>query len=280
MSTNTENTCSRNCWYLAGLGGLLLALILWVVATFGILSALFAGLIFAALFGFFLRWAFCGATEEAAHAAPLEIRRAATASAPAEQTSPKAVAPEPSHVAAQSPVPAADMTSPADAMQTGAAKGKAASKTSEPARRSPRAAKPESAAARAKPAARKTKSPAKAAIRKKPATAAALNAALDKSKGAPVGAAAFFDRPRNGRADDLKMIKGVGPKLESLLNNAGVWHFDQIASWKARDIAQVDEQIEGFRGRITRDEWVRQAKVLAAGGTTEFSKRVEDGDVY
>lgn len=71
--------------------------------------------------------------------------------------------------------------------------------------------------------------------------------------------------PRGGRADDLKVIRGIGPKLEALLNSLGIWHYDQIAAWKARDIAEIDGQLEGFRGRITRDGWVKQARALALG---------------
>lgn len=86
--------------------------------------------------------------------------------------------------------------------------------------------------------------------------------------------------PRDGGADNLKEIKGVGPKLETLLNTMGFYHFDQIANWTADEIAWVDANLEGFKGRVTRDDWVAQAKILAAGGDTEFSKRVDDGDVY
>ena len=89
-----------------------------------------------------------------------------------------------------------------------------------------------------------------------------------------------MDAPRDGAADDLKQIKGVGPKLEKQLNALGYWHFDQIAGWSDSDVAWVDENLEGFKGRVSRDGWVEQAKVLAGGGETEFSKRVEDGDVY
>jgi NADH-quinone oxidoreductase subunit E len=59
----------------------------------------------------------------------------------------------------------------------------------------------------------------------------------------------------------------------------GVHHFDQIAGWTAEEIAWVDENLEGFKGRVTRDGWVAQAKILAAGGTTEFAERVDRGDV-
>lgn len=72
--------------------------------------------------------------------------------------------------------------------------------------------------------------------------------------------------PRGGRADDLTLIRGIGPKLAALLNDAGIWHFDQIAAWKARDIAEIDARIGRFRGRITRDAWVRQARALVDTG--------------
>ncbi|MEL6688962.1 MAG: NADH:ubiquinone oxidoreductase [Pseudomonadota bacterium] len=86
--------------------------------------------------------------------------------------------------------------------------------------------------------------------------------------------------PRDGKADNLKEIKGVGPKLEKLCNSMGFYHFDQIAAWTADEVAWVDQNLEGFKGRVTRDEWVAQAKILAAGGETEFSKKVDEGKVY
>ena len=90
----------------------------------------------------------------------------------------------------------------------------------------------------------------------------------------------FLKKPRAGGADDLKQIKGVGPKLEQMLNKMGVFHFDQVAGWRAKEVKWVDENLEGFKGRVSRDEWVKQAKVLAKGGKTEFSKKVEKGGVY
>lgn len=89
-----------------------------------------------------------------------------------------------------------------------------------------------------------------------------------------------MDAARDGGADDLKLIKGVGPKLEELLNSLGFWHFDQIAAWGPDELAWVDDNLEGFKGRASRDEWVAQAKVLATGGETEFSKRAEDDGRY
>lgn len=86
--------------------------------------------------------------------------------------------------------------------------------------------------------------------------------------------------PRDGGADDLKKIKGIGPKLEKLCNSLGFYHYDQIANWTADEVAWVDQNLEGFKGRVTRDRWVEQAGLLASGGETEFSKRVDKGDVY
>lgn len=120
--------------------------------------------------------------------------------------------------------------------------------------------------------------PAKKGAAKAKAPAAAKPAAQNE---APDGAKPqALDGPRDGKADDLKQIKGVGPKLEGLLNGLGIYHFAQIAGWSADEVAWVDENIIGFKGRVTRDNWVEQANTLAEGGETEFSKRVEEGDVY
>ena len=96
---------------------------------------------------------------------------------------------------------------------------------------------------------------------------------------APAEAAEVGTRPaalsqaRDGRPDDLKRIKGVGPKLEALLNRLGFYHFDQVAAWSEAELAWVDANLEGFKGRASRDDWVAQARILAAGGETEFSAR-------
>jgi predicted flap endonuclease-1-like 5' DNA nuclease len=90
----------------------------------------------------------------------------------------------------------------------------------------------------------------------------------------------LLDGPREGVADDLKRIKGIGEKLEASLNAHGVYHFDQIAAWTDDEVAWVDESLEGFKGRCTRDDWVGQARLLAGGGETEFSQRVDRGEVY
>lgn len=78
--------------------------------------------------------------------------------------------------------------------------------------------------------------------------------------------------PRDGDADDLKRVKGIGPANEKKLNAFGVYHFDQIANWSAEQAEWIGKELS-FPGRIEREEWIEQAKVLASGGDTEFSKR-------
>ncbi len=82
----------------------------------------------------------------------------------------------------------------------------------------------------------------------------------------------FLDGPR-GVPDDLKLIKGVGEKLNTLLTSLGIFHFRQIANWTTEEIAMVDEKMENFKGRIVRDEWLPQAKLLAEGKHTEFEAK-------
>lgn len=84
--------------------------------------------------------------------------------------------------------------------------------------------------------------------------------------------------PREGRADDLKRIKGIGKQNETRLNALGIWHFDQIAAWSPENIAWAGSFL-AFVGRIDREDWVGQAKVLATGGSTEFAQRVDAGEV-
>ncbi|MGJ8615957.1 MAG: NADH-quinone oxidoreductase subunit E, partial [Sulfitobacter sp.] len=86
--------------------------------------------------------------------------------------------------------------------------------------------------------------------------------------------------PRKSGADDLKLIKGIGPKLEALVNSMGFYHYDQIAKWGADEVAWVDQNLEGFKGRVSRDTWVDQARSLAAGEETEFSKRAKKDGIY
>jgi NADH-quinone oxidoreductase subunit E len=69
--------------------------------------------------------------------------------------------------------------------------------------------------------------------------------------------------------DDLKMISGVGPKIEVILNGIGIFTFAQVAGWKKAEREWVDAYLS-FHGRIERDDWVKQAKALAKGGEAEY----------
>jgi len=88
----------------------------------------------------------------------------------------------------------------------------------------------------------------------------------------------LLSAPRNGEKDNLTRIKGIGLKIDQTLNDIGIYHFDQIANWNDEEIAWVDTNI-AFPGRVKRENWVEQAKLLASGEETEFSKRVDDGKV-
>ena len=109
-----------------------------------------------------------------------------------------------------------------------------------------------------------------------------VHASSDPSKGSTGGAVddeenegvkpELLTEARDGKADDLKKISGVGPKLEKTLNSLGVFHFSQIAEFTPDNVAWVDRHLR-FKGRIAREKWIDQAKTLAAGGETEFSKR-------
>ena len=96
------------------------------------------------------------------------------------------------------------------------------------------------------------------------ATAATAPVAAPAST-APASKPEGLSAPRGGVADDLKQINGVGPSMEKLLNSLGYYHFDQVASWTPAELAWVDDNLEGFKGRATRDNWSAQAKTLARG---------------
>lgn len=72
----------------------------------------------------------------------------------------------------------------------------------------------------------------------------------------------YTDGPTDGKPDDLKVIKGIGPKFEKDLNGKGIYYYRQIANWSAKDVKMVEGIIDSIPGRIQRDAWVRQAKKL------------------
>ncbi|MEQ6203663.1 NADH-quinone oxidoreductase subunit E [Sulfitobacter sp. HNIBRBA2951] len=160
--------------------------------------------------------------------------------------------------------------------------GKAANTGKKPAAKAAPKAKP---AANAKPAAKgpaaKAGAAQPAAARKSVPSDAAATARPKADAPAAAGAGKkprTMKAPRKSGADDLKLIKGVGPKLEVMLNTMGFFHFDQIAKWGQDELAWVDQNLEGFKGRASRDNWVDQAGQLARGEETAFSaKASKDG---
>lgn len=137
----------------------------------------------------------------------------------------------------------------------------AATAKSAPAKPAP--AKAPAAKAAPKPAAAKS-APAKAAA-SKPATKAAPKAAA-KPSAAPAAKTA------SGKPDNLRRLIGIGPVNEKLLKGQGVTTFAQIAAWSAADIERIEHALQ-FGGRVERERWVEQAKLLAAGNEAEFAKQ-------
>lgn len=84
--------------------------------------------------------------------------------------------------------------------------------------------------------------------------------------------------PRGGVADKLQTIEGIGPAMETLCHELGIYHFDQIASWGAAEVAWMDSNLKGFKGRVTRDRWVRQASLIGEVGVDEFLRRAKTND--
>lgn len=121
----------------------------------------------------------------------------------------------------------------------------------------PKAKKPAAKKPAAKAATSKTA--AKSAPAKKPAKAAAKPAAA-KAAATTGGQPAKVKKP--AKPDDLKQINGIGPVIETKLQTMGVWTYQQIADWKKAERDWVNGAL-AFKGRIEREEWVKQAKALA-----------------
>jgi predicted flap endonuclease-1-like 5' DNA nuclease len=141
----------------------------------------------------------------------------------------------------------------------------------------PQAAEPKPAAkpaAAAKPAP-KAKAAPKAAAKPKAAAAPKAEAKPKAAKPAKPAGPERLTAPRKGKADDLKEIEGIGPALEKLVNAMGFYHFDQIAKWSEADVALVDAEMKTFKGRITRDKWVSQAKIIVTEGLEAFRERAK-----
>jgi predicted flap endonuclease-1-like 5' DNA nuclease len=149
----------------------------------------------------------------------------------------------------------------------------AAAKSAPPAAK----AAPAKPAAPAKAAATKSAAPKPAAAKPAASKAVASAASSAKSSAPPKPAAAkkaapAAAKPAAGKPDNLRRLIGIGPVNEKLLKAQGVTTFAQIAAWTAADIKRI-EDVMNFDGRIARERWIEQAKLLAAGDEKEFAKQ-------
>ena len=85
------------------------------------------------------------------------------------------------------------------------------------------------------------------------------------------------EAPKNGETDDLKEISGIGLKIEEILNSLGIYYFEQISEWSPENIEWIENYLSVKR-RVKKEDWIGQAALLAAGGQTEFSKGVKNGN--
>ncbi len=88
---------------------------------------------------------------------------------------------------------------------------------------------------------------------------------------------ASIDESEVTELDDLKEISGIGLKIEETLHSLGIYTFEQISQWSSENVEWIENYLT-FKGRIKKEDWLAQAKLLAAGGHTEFSKKVRRGD--
>jgi len=266
MSSETSSNTTRIVG-ISVIAGILAFLALKLMADYTTFPALILAIVIAILVGILLWIGFREDEDTSASDLGLGSASAASGAATAATTSTAATA---------APAKAADTAS--------SLMGDAGHALKADAKAPPKAA-PAKKTAAAKPAA-KSATAAKPAAKKAPATKKAAPKAAEKSAAAkpkpaanPIakdGKPATLKKARAGGADDLKLLKGVGLGLEKTLNELGFFHFDQVAGWRKKEIQWVDDRLK-FKGRIERDEWIKQAKVLAKGGTTEFSKRAKKG---
>ena len=86
-----------------------------------------------------------------------------------------------------------------------------------------------------------------------------------------------LSKPRSGGGDELTLIDGVGGALEKKLNALGIHHFDQIAKWSKDNQSWIGNEL-GFPGRPERENWVRDAKAFARGGTAKKAKKAKKAE--
>jgi len=241
-------SCTNLCW----LAGVFLGIMTFLVlngrfGVNGIVSLVLAVVVCAAL-GWFLARYFCSGSMAVTSGGHARHQHDIDAS-PADVAAVDRVGQ--SELAATPPTPKVAKHVSSASLASSDATAKAA-----PASKPAAKAKP---ATKAKPAA-KTKPATKAKPAAKPKATAAAKPA--RASVAADGKPETLKKARAGGADDLKRISGVGPKLEQTLNELGFYHFDQVAAWRKKEVEWVDTRLK-FKGRIERDEWIKQAKKLA-----------------
>lgn len=170
------------------------------------------------------------------------------------------------------PAPSALMATSAPAKSTPA---KTASKNG-PAKTAPaKTTSKKPAAAKAAAAPKASASKASASQASAPKLPASKTGAAPKSA-APAAKKAATTKAAAGKASNLRRLIGIGPANERLLNGLGVTTYAQIAAWTAADVKRIEETLN-FDGRIERERWIEQAKLLAAGDEEEFARRFPTG---
>lgn len=255
--TGGGSECRKICWAIAIVIGCVAALLLGTSAEWHWLWAILAGVVVAVLGGWILTYFFCGQTDEAANrtaaataatvgggavAAAAVAKPAAPAAKPADAPTP---APKPAPTPAPEPKPApAPTPAPTPAPEPAPAPVSAADDT----------------------------------LSGGAGDASVAGSAANDTVSGPDGKPAALSGPRGGQADDLKKIEGIGPKLEELCNSYGIYHYDQIAAWGEAEVAWMDGNMPRFKGRVTRDKWVAQAKLILEVGMDEFLERAKTND--
>lgn len=253
-NSQNKRAPSLGGWVIAAGAGLVAAAVAYVVGNFSYPQSGFVGAAIFLLVGLILGmyWG------SAASPAPKQ----ATAARDLPKAEPAAAAPAMPAAAPAMAAPAMAEAAPAMAEAAPAAFISAPMTEAAPApAKVARVTKPK---AEAKPAAK----PVVAKVATKPA---APKVAKVKKPDGPVRLSA----PRKGKADDLKEIEGIGPALEKLCNSLGFYHFDQIAGWSDADVAWVDANMKTFKGRIARDKWIAQSKIIVAEGLDAFRVRAQ-----
>lgn len=293
MIHNEEReACTRNCWLLAAGIGLVLLVFLWFVVGWSFWQSIFTAILVAIIAGALMAYLFCarigpgrgaddqvgmpreiGSSTGDTHEPRENVADVSTGVDTSGKVADQAVEPSgPVKAEASSSDPVSTSSSfasvrPSETSADPSGHAETAARKRDVDETSPDASAT-AAPAPAPASASKTAPPEHQAVADTPKTAEKPASAPADSDGKPE----MLSAAREGRPDDLKRINGVGPKLEQTLNELGVYHFDQIASWREKDVAWVDERLR-FKGRIERDDWIAQAETLAKGGETDFAAR-------